>query len=49
MSIRTVCDFCEEAINGTPKVSSTEADGQKLDFCTTTCFMNFTRGTGASL
>lgn len=46
MSTRVVCDFCYEAINGKPKVTSTEKDGQKLDFCTTTCFMDFTRETG---
>lgn len=48
MSTRTVCDFCEEDINGKPKITSTEKGGRKLDFCTTTCFIDFTGGTAAS-
>lgn len=47
MSQRTVCDFCEEAINGKPKITSTENDGTKLDFCTTKCFVSHTIGSGA--
>lgn len=41
MSQRIVCDFCEEAIQGKPKITSTENDsGKKLDFCSTTCFID---------
>ncbi|AYR01547.1 hypothetical protein PP639_gp047 [Arthrobacter phage Seahorse] len=41
MSARTICDFCEEPIKGKPKITSTEkSDGQKLDFCSTTCFID---------
>ncbi|AOY72065.1 hypothetical protein ARZXY2_2535 [Arthrobacter sp. ZXY-2] len=47
MSQKTVCDFCDEAINGKPKITSTEHDGTKLDFCTTTCFIDYTNGKGA--
>ncbi|WP_162242792.1 hypothetical protein [Arthrobacter sp. Leaf141] len=42
MSKKLVCDFCEKAIEGTPKIMSTENDGAKLDFCTTTCFIDYT-------
>lgn len=46
MSKRTVCDFCGEPIKGQPKITSTENDGKKLDFCTTTCFIDFTHNSG---
>ncbi|WNT44939.1 hypothetical protein SEA_ABBYDAISY_44 [Arthrobacter phage AbbyDaisy] len=44
MSARTVCDFCEETIKGKPKITSTENDGRKLDFCSTTCFIDHVNG-----
>jgi ribosomal protein L24E len=48
MSKRIICDFCEETINGQPKITSTEKDGRKLDFCSTTCFIDFTRDVAAA-
>ncbi|MDJ0322138.1 hypothetical protein [Pseudarthrobacter sp. PS3-L1] len=41
MSTKIVCDFCEEVIDGEIKIKSTESDGTKLDFCTTTCFIDY--------
>jgi len=40
MSAKIVCDFCGEDIQGTPLITSTEKDGQKLDFCSTPCFID---------
>lgn len=48
MSKRTVCDVCGDTIDGTPKITSTENDGTNLDFCSTGCFMEFTRSSGAT-
>lgn len=46
MSQCTVCDFCHEVIPGKPKITSTEKDGQKLDFCSTTCFIDHVNNGG---
>lgn len=41
MSTKTVCDFCEEPIVGKAKVTAEELDGRILDFCSTTCLIDF--------
>ncbi|GGH93871.1 hypothetical protein ACFFGR_09380 [Arthrobacter liuii] len=44
MSTKLVCDFCDEAISGDIKITSTENDGTKLDFCSSTCFIDYAKG-----
>ena len=46
MSQRILCDVCEEAITGKPKITSTEKDGRKLDFCSAACFIDYANNGG---